>query len=120
MQKFLATVVLAMAFFSVEPTFANTPYAKQKIVYHVNYLNVKRSIGARRNAQNHINALGQGNHEVRFVLHGNEVGLLRKVTQKRPDAAYHTDSLRSYVVQLNTCATTLKGRKIALDDLHFA
>ncbi len=80
MQQFLATVVFAMAFFSAGPTFAKTPYAKQKIVYHVNYLNMKRSIGARRNAQNHLNTLGQGNHEVRFVLHGNEVELLRTVT----------------------------------------
>ena len=120
MQKFPATVILAMAFFSAGPTFANTSYAKQTIVQHVNYFDVKRSIGARRNAQNHINALGQGNHEVRFVLHGNEVELLRKATQESPDAADHIDSLRSHVLQFNICATTLKGRKIALDDLHFA
>ena len=73
-----------------------------------------------RNAQNHINALGQGNHEIRFVLHGNEVELLGKVTQESPDAADHIDSLRSQVVKFNTCANTLKGRKIAFDDLHFA
>ena len=44
-----------------------------------------------RNAQNHINALGEGNHENRFVLHGNEVELLGKVTQESPDAADHID-----------------------------
>jgi len=120
MQKFLATVVLAMAFFIAGPTFANTSYTKQKVVYHVNYFDVKRSIGAMRNAQNHINALGQGNHEIRFVLHGNGVELLGKVAQESPDAADRIDSLRSQGVKFNICANTLKGRKIALDDLHFA
>ena len=70
--------------------------------------------------QNHINALSQGNHEIRFVLHGNEVELLGKVTKESPDAADHTDPLRSQVVKFNTCANTLKGRKIAFDNLHFA
>lgn len=120
MQEFLATVVLAMAFFSAGPTFANTSYAKQKVVYHVNYFDVKRSIGAMHNAQNHINTLGQGKHEIRFVLHGNGVELLRKLTQESPDAADRLDSLRSQGVKFNICANTLRGRKIALDDLHFA
>ena len=73
-----------------------------------------------RNAQNHINALGEGNHENRFVLHGNEVELLGKVTHESPDAADHIDWLRSQRVKFNTRANTLKGRKIAFDDLHFA
>ena len=73
-----------MAFFGAVPTFANTSYAKQKTVYQFNYFDVKGSIGAMGNAQNHKNALGQRDHEVRFVLHGNEVELLRKVTQESP------------------------------------
>jgi intracellular sulfur oxidation DsrE/DsrF family protein len=120
MQKFLATIVLAMAFFIAETTFANTSYAKQKVIYHVNYLDMKRSIGAMRDAQNHINALGQGNHEIRFVLHGNGVELLRKVTRESPDASNRIDSLRSAGVKFNICANTLRGRKITLDDLRFA
>ena len=84
MQKFLASVVLVMAFFIAGSTFANASYTKQKVIYHVNYFDVKRSIGAMRNAQNHINALGQGNHEIRFVLHGNEVELLGKVSSREP------------------------------------
>ncbi len=54
------------------------------------------------------------------MLHGNEVELLRKVSQESPDAVDHVDSLRSQVVKLNTCAYTLKGRKITLNDLYFA
>ena len=73
-----------------------------------------------RNAQNHINALGEGNHEIRFVLHGNGVELLRKISQESTDAANRIDSLRSQGVKFNICANTLKGPKIALEDLHFA
>ena len=72
------------------------------------------------NAQNHINALGEGNQEIRFVLHGNGVELLRKVSQEITDAANRIDSLRSQGVKFKICANTFKGRKIALEDLHFA
>ena len=120
MKKFLLTSIAALSLILSGWVFASASYAKQKVVYHVNYFDVKRSIGAMRNAQNHINALGQGNHEIRFVLHGNGVELLRKVAQESPDAANRIDSLRSQGVNFNICANTLKGRKIALEDLHFA
>ena len=120
MKKFLLSSTAALSLILSGWVFASASYAKQKVVYHVNYFDVKRSIGAMRNAQNHINALGQGNHEIRFVLHGNGVELLRKVAQESPDAANRIDSLRSQGVNFNICANTLKGRKIALEDLHFA
>ena len=120
MKKFFLISIAALSLILSGWVFASASYAKQKVVYHVNYFDVKRSIGAMRNAQNHINALGQGNHEIRFVLHGNGVELLRKVTQESPDAANRIDSLRSQGVNFNICANTLKGRKIALEDLHFA
>ncbi len=120
MKKFFLISIAALSLILSGWVFASASYAKQKVVYHVNYFDVKRSIGAMRNAQNHINALGQGNHEIRFVLHGNGVELLRKVAQESPDAANRIDSLRSQGVNFNICANTLKGRKIALEDLHFA
>ena len=120
MKKFFLISIAALSLILSGWVFASASYAKQKVVYHVNYFDVKRSIGAMRNAQNHINALGQGNHEIRFVLHGNGVELLRKVAQESPDAANRIDSLRSQGGNFNICANTLKGRKIALEDLHFA
>ena len=95
MKKTLLTAIAALSLLLSGWVAASTPYAKQKVVYHVNYFDVKRSIGAMRNAQNHINALGEGNHEIRFVLHGNGVELLRKVSQESTDAANRIDSLRS-------------------------
>ena len=54
------------------------------------------------------------------MLHGNGVESLGKVAQESPDAADRIDSLRSHGVKFNICANALKGRNIALDDLHFA
>jgi intracellular sulfur oxidation DsrE/DsrF family protein len=120
MNKFIVVMIAVLSMLLGGYGLANAGYAKQKVVYHVNYFDVKRSIGAMRNAQNHINALGQGNHEIKFVLHGNGVELLRKVAQESPDAVNRIDSLRSQGVKFNICANTLKGKKIALEDLHFA
>ena len=72
------------------------------------------------NAQNHINALGEGNHEIRFALYGNGVEVLRKVSRENTDSANRIDSLRGQGVKFKICANKLKGRKIALEDLHFA
>ncbi len=95
-------------------------YAKQQVVYHVNYSDGKRAIGAMRNAQNHINALGEGNHEIQFVLHGNGIELLRSVANENDAAAARIDSLRSQGVAFKVCNNTLVGRKIDLSELYFA
>jgi Uncharacterized conserved protein len=95
-------------------------YAKQQVVYHVNYNDTKRAIGAMRNAQNHINALGAGNYEIQFVMHGNGIELLRSVANESDDAASRIDSLRSQGVAFKVCNNTLVGRKIDLGELYFA
>ncbi len=119
--KFFSTLLLALSFvFAGTVAQADSGYAKQKVVYHVNYNDAKRSIGAMRNAQNHINALGEDNYEIQFVLHGNGVELLRSVVNENSDAAGRVDSLRAQGVEFKICANTLKGRKIALEDLYFA
>lgn len=60
-------------------------YGKQKVVYHINYDNPKTQAGALRNIQNHINAVGAENLELKVVLHGKGVSLLLE-----PDAAMET------------------------------
>lgn len=79
----------------------------------------RRAIGATLNAQSHINVLSQDNYEIQFVLHGNGIELLRSVAQNNQDAAGHIDSLRGQGIDFKICANTLKGGKIALDDLYF-
>jgi intracellular sulfur oxidation DsrE/DsrF family protein len=97
-------------------------YGKQKVVYHINYDNPKAQAGAMRNIQNHINAVGKDNLDLKVVLHGNGVSLLME-----PEAAKDTklagnatqemqatiSGLKDQGVEFNICANTLKGKKVA-------
>ncbi|MCU7918126.1 MAG: DsrE family protein [Candidatus Thiodiazotropha sp. (ex Epidulcina cf. delphinae)] len=105
-------------------------YAPQKVVYHINYDNPKQQAGALRNIQNHINAVGAENLQLRVVLHGNGLTLLLE-----PDALERlkkfkhanatdlmtakVDGLKSQGVEFKVCANTIKGRKVDLEsDLY--
>ena len=54
---------------------------KQKVVYHINYYDAVKQKGALRNVQNHINAMGAENLDLKIVMHGNGISLLME-----PDA----------------------------------
>ena len=51
-------------------------YGKQKVVYHINVDNPKQNAGALRNIQNHINAVGVEDIDIRVVMHGNGLAVL--------------------------------------------
>lgn len=86
-------------------------YGKQKVVYHVNYDDPKKQQGALRNIQNHINAVGAENLDLKVVLHGKGVTLLQRANE---DANLESKvvSLKSQAVQFQVCNNTLKGKKI--------
>ncbi len=96
---------------------ANDRYGKQKVVYHINYNggeDGKAYRAAMRNIQNHINAVGAENIDVKVVLHGNGVYLLRDaVSDDKIQMA--VTSLKSQDVTFNVCNNTLKGRKLAYE-----
>lgn len=117
----VALLGLLLAGFAVAGT-----YAKQKVVYHINYDEPKAQAGALRNIQNHINAVGADNLELKVVLHGKGLSLLLE-----PDAAAETklprgnatdevqakvSGLKQQGVGFLICANTLKGKKISLAD----
>ena len=93
-------------------------YGKQKVVYHINYPggpDDKAYKGALRNIQNHINAVGAENLDVKVVMHGNGLGLL--MSAKGNDGLKTTvASLKGQDVGFQVCANTLKGRKISYED----
>jgi len=94
-------------------------YSKQKVVYHVNYPGEegdKKYKGAMRNVQNHINAVGAENLDIKVVIHGNGINLLKnaKSAGKLQTAVA---SLKSQNVSFQVCANTLKGKKIGQDEL---
>ena len=93
-------------------------YGKQKVVYHINYdggPDSKKYRGAMRNIQNHINAVGAENMEIKVVLHGNGLGLLMSA---RENDALQTavSSLKGQSVGFQVCNNTLKGRKISYEN----
>ena len=104
-------------------------YGKQKVVYHINYDDPKQQAGAMRNIQNHINAVGAENLDLKVVLHGKGLTLLLE-----PDALGNTkfgkanasdemqakvSNLKDQGVGFNVCANTLRGKKVDyLSDLY--
>jgi intracellular sulfur oxidation DsrE/DsrF family protein len=93
---------------------ASERYGKQKVAYHINYPGGdgdKKYLGAMRNIQNHINAVGATNMEIKVVIHGNGIGLLQsaKLNDKLQS---NIANLKSQNVAFSVCANTLKGKKL--------
>ena len=103
-------------------------YDKQKVVYHVNYYGPKEQTAALRNVQNHINAVGAENLELRVVLHGNGVAMLMypdalegtkmKEANANDEMQARIAGLKEQGVSFNVCANTLKGRNVPMDALY--
>ncbi|MEH6725899.1 MAG: DsrE family protein [Hyphomicrobiales bacterium] len=97
---------------------ANERYGKQKVVYHINYNggeDDKLYRGALRNIQNHINAVGADNMEIKVVLHGNGLGLLSQAKSNELLRGQVLE-LKGQSVDVHVCNNTLKGRKISYED----
>jgi len=125
---FIATLLASS--FLVAGQAAAGDYAKQKVVYHINYDNPKQQAGALRNIQNHINAVGAENLDLKVVLHGNGLALLlepdalsklKKFKHANADdkmTAKVTD-LKGQGVDFHVCANTVRGRKVDVEtDLY--
>ena len=109
---------------------ASERYGKQKVVYHINYDNPKMQAGALRNIQNHINAVGADNLDLKVVLHGNGLALLlepdslaklKKFKHANADDTMTAkiDGLKNQGIEFNVCENTVKGRKVDVDtDLY--
>ena len=105
---------------------AQADYETQKVAYHVNYDNAKRQNGALKNIQNHINAVGAENMDIRVVMHGMGLSLLllpeEAINTKFP-IGNATDrmqakiaSLKDQGVTFKVCANTVKGKKVNVSD----
>ena len=99
---------------------AGDRYGKQKVVYHINYPGGpedKKYQGAMRNIQNHINAVGAKNLDLKVVIHGNGIGLLQSA-KKTGKVQTAVANLKSQNIKFQVCANTLKGKKIPQDALY--
>ena len=126
----MAALLVATSVTHVGDADAGDSYGKQKVVYHINYDNPKKQAGALRNIQNHINAVGKENLEIKVVLHGNGLALLldpdsleklKKFKHANADEKMTAkiDGLKAQGVSFNVCANTIKGRQVDLEgDLY--
>jgi len=130
MKNIIASIV-ALVFLSISTitpaTAEEKDYGKQKVVYHINYDNPKKQAGALRNIQNHINAVGAENLDLKVVLHGNGLALLVepealkrvpkfKFANANDQMIAKIDTLKNQGVAFNVCANTMKGRKVNLNN----
>ncbi|SEA30868.1 DsrE family protein [Rubrimonas cliftonensis] len=93
-------------------------YGKQKVVYHINYGGGEQSKayrGALNNIQNHINAVGAENMEIKIVLHGDGVSMLRDA-MSNDLLQQNITGLKAQRVGFQVCNNTLTGRKISYND----
>jgi len=120
--KVWVSMLAAVAMLAGMNVVAGDRYGKQKVVYHVNYDDPQTQAGALRNIQNHINAVGAENLDLKVVMHGKGLTLLLT-----PDAAANTklktgnateqmqakiSGLKDQGVGFQVCANTLKGKKV--------
>jgi len=117
---FASLAAFLVAFTQVSGTQAGERYTKQKVVYHINYPGGpedKKYRGAMRNIQNHINAVGAKNLDLKVVIHGNGIGLLQNA-KKAGKLQTAVANLKSQSIKFQVCANTLRGRKIPQDSLY--
>ncbi len=117
---FASIAAFLLTFTQISVADAGERYGNQKVVYHINYPGGKEDKayrGALRNIQNHINAVGAKNLDLKVVIHGNGIGLLQhaKNTGKLQTAVAN---LKSQNIKFQVCANTLRGKKIKQDALY--
>ena len=123
MMKIIFSAAIASLFWATAAISADAGYEKQKVVYHINYDNPKAHAGALRNIQNHINAVGAENIDVKVVLHGNGLALLLDPTSLEKLSKFkHANAndemtakittLKDQGVAFQVCNNTLNGRKV--------
>ena len=128
-RRIITVFLLSISLLFTGNLMAGDRYGKQKVVYHINYDNPKTQAGALRNIQNHINAVGAENLDIKVVMHGKGLTLLLT-----PDAAARTklpsgnatdeiqakiSGLKDQGIDFEVCSNTLRGKKVDFEsDLY--
>lgn len=96
---------------------ATTPEDKTRVVYHVNQGDPGLHMAAMRNVQNHINAVGAENMDIKLVMHGGGINLLLAANEN-PDLQSAVDSLKLQGVDFQVCRNTLTSRQMPMEVLY--
>ena len=112
MSKLISFAMMALLTLGLSVNTAQAgDYGKQKVVYHINMSDPKVLMAALRNMQNHINAVGKDNIDLRVVIHGGGIALLQ-LANKDPNFADKISNLKREGVHFNVCNNTLVGKHI--------
>ncbi len=117
MKALIAALAAISLMFATAGSMADggSGYGKQQVVYHINYDDPKKQKGAMRNIQNHINAVGKENLDLRVVMHGNGLSLLMRANED-PNVQSSVLNLKAQGIGFKVCANTLRGRKISYEN----
>lgn len=113
MRKLLSLAAIGMLIFGGTSAMAadTAAAAKQKVVYHINYNDETQLNAALGNAKNHIAAVGKDNIDMKIVMHGNGVDLLKQANTNL-DMQQKVINLKKDGVDFEVCKNTLTGKKI--------
>jgi intracellular sulfur oxidation DsrE/DsrF family protein len=114
--------LLLLAPWTLPSVAQESPYAPQKVVYHVNFdggEGNKHYLATLRNVQNHINAVGEDRLDLRVVMNGNGLHLLMNANDDA-DLGQRVSNLKAQGVRFLVCRNTMEGRDIKLEDLYDA
>lgn len=111
MRKLLTLTVLAMLTILGTGCATMLGQDKQKVVYHINYNDEKQLGAALGNVKNHISAIGKDKIDVKVVMHGNGLDLL-KIANTDLDMQQKVIGLKKDGVAFKVCNNTLVNKKI--------
>ncbi len=100
---------------AVKPAAAAKAPEKQKVVYHINYAGGdegKLYMSALGNIQNHIKAVGADKLDLKVVMHGLGLDIL-KDAKTNDNIRDRIKGLKAEQVNFQVCNNTLIGRKMA-------
>lgn len=113
---------------TIGATQAGDRYGKQKVVYHMNVDDAPTQTATLGNIQNHINAVGADNIEVKVVMHGDGISLVMepdalkgtkmKAANSTPEIQAKISGLKQQGVKFEICANTLTGRNVPMNALY--
>jgi uncharacterized protein len=121
MKKIIVSLMaLAALMLALPGTALAVDYGKQKAVYHINGGDAQQNQVALRNIQNHINAVGADNMDIKVVMHGAGLNLLINAKENENLRA-SVDNLKMQNVEFQICNNTIVGRNLDLaKDLYDA
>lgn len=96
---------------------------KDKVVYHLNLPGGEEFVYFRQfllNLSNHVSVLTAGRYDVRVVMHGAGLNLLRLGARAVPQIAAAIDELKLKDVRFEICRITLRLNNVRLDELYDA